>query len=77
MAQLKFLRCAHVIRTINEDGTFTDQHYTFRDPNHGWKERPSISAAKRASRKLQEENGGLGKGSLVRVQKLHNAGEEA
>jgi hypothetical protein len=60
--KLKFIRCKHVILTLNDDGTVQGMdHYTDRF------NKPSISAAKRASRKLQEENGGLGRGSLKTV----------
>jgi hypothetical protein len=65
MATLKFLRCKHVIRTLSEDGNHTDEHFNCKRTS-----KPSISAAKRASRKLQMENGGLGMGSLQIVEKL-------
>jgi hypothetical protein len=66
----KFLRMKHIIRTLNEDGTFEDQHYTFK---LGKNALPSINAAKRASRALQEANGGMGAGSLRVVEKLPSA----
>lgn len=54
----KFFRKRHIIRTINDDGSFQDE--TCR----------SINAAKRRSRELQSKNGGLGAGSLKVVEKL-------
>ena len=67
MRKVKFLRKGHVIRTLNDDGTFIDEHYTGmnRPLNISG---PSKSAAKRASRKLQEANGGMGCGVLKVVE---------
>jgi hypothetical protein len=65
--ETKFLRMKHIIRTLNPDGSHEDQHYTHgKAPD----QRPSISAAKRASRQLQVANGGMGMGSLRVVEKL-------
>lgn len=78
--QVKFLRKDATIRTfhyvdiLDEEGKKIgeklDGHSdkTYFDPNDlGW---TSISAAKRASRQLQMENGGLGMGSLRLVTKF-------
>jgi hypothetical protein len=65
----KFLRMKHVIRTLNDDGTFEDKHHFTAHKNPDVKI-PSISAAKRASRALQIENGGMGRGSLRVVDSL-------
>lgn len=64
--ETKFLRMKHVIRTLNEDGTHSDEHYKVPGNDN----LPSISAAKRASRLLQVANGGMGRGSLKVVDKF-------
>lgn len=66
--ETKFLRKKHVIRTVNPDGTFEDKHYFMAGLQI-----PSISAAKRAARELQEANGGMGRGSLKVVEDFPNA----
>jgi hypothetical protein len=71
MQQVKFLRKKHVIGTLQEDGTFSDEHFTGRKHPKG-PDFPSISAAKRASKKLQESNGGMGRGSLKVVEEWPN-----
>lgn len=68
MANLMFLRKKHIIRTLNEDGTYIDKHYMCEQ--FGAPSLPSISAAKRASRDLQMANGGLGRGSLKVVEEF-------
>ena len=61
----KYLRKAHIIRTLNDDGTFADEDCT------------SINKAKKRSRELQAKSGGMGNGSLrvveafPKVEKAH------
>ena len=59
----KYYRKAHIIRTINEDGSFADEPCMTNGA-------PSINAAKRRSRELQNKAGGLGNGSLRVVEKF-------
>lgn len=60
---LKYLRKDHIIRTLEtKEG---DEIIPARDEHFR-----SINQAKKASRKLQLENGGLGMGSLKLVDKL-------
>jgi hypothetical protein len=63
MQKVKFLRKGHVIRTLKADGTFSDEHFKGRRHPKG-PDFSSVSAAKRASRKLQEAHGGVGCGVL-------------
>ena len=64
--KLKYLRKKHIIRTLSSEhsGMDEDKHYFGPDGT------PSISAAKRASRELQNANGGLGRGSLKVVEEF-------
>lgn len=76
MQQVKFLRKKHIIRTLERDAEGniiggTDEHFMGKNPLWGV-QMPSISAAKRASRKLQEANGGMGRGSLRVVEEWPN-----
>ena len=68
MAKLKFIRCKHIIVELAEDGNHQIKPFFYKDRED--KERPSISAAKRESRRLQQANGGLGMGSLKIVQSM-------
>lgn len=67
--KLKYIRCKHIICTLNDSGFVESmKHHTYK--NRIGQEVPSISAAKRESRKLQESDGGLGRGSLKVVQSM-------
>ena len=67
MKTIKFLRKGATIRTINSDGSIQEEK-TYFDPNNS--KYPSINAAKRESRKLQNCAGGCGDQSLRVVTKF-------
>lgn len=56
MNEVKFLRKGATIRTLNEDGTHSDEQFKIgrHYPAAG---EPSISQAKRKSRELQKQHG--------------------